>query len=63
MVTEIPGVIAAAQHWRFIWQEMGNNGDGIVGSPDGGLLIAQSDNSQVVKLAPCTGTGRSCVLP
>jgi gluconolactonase len=50
MVTEIPGVIAAAQHWRSIWQEMGNNGDGIVGSPDGGLLIAESDNSQVVKL-------------
>lgn len=49
-VTEIPGVIAAGQQWEFVWQELGNNGDGIVGSPDGGLLIAQNDNSNVVKL-------------
>jgi hypothetical protein len=42
-VTEIPGVIAAGQRWKFIWQEAGNNGDGIVGSDDG-LLIAQNDN-------------------
>jgi gluconolactonase len=49
-VTEIPGVIAAGQRWKFLWQEAGNNGDGIVGTDDGGLLIAQNDNSQVVKL-------------
>src|SRR5271154_251095 len=49
-VTEIPGVIAAGQQWKFVWQELGNNGDGIIGSPDGGLLIAQNDNSKVVKL-------------
>jgi gluconolactonase len=49
-VTEIPGVIAAGQKWKFIWQELGNNGDGILGSSDGGLLIAQNDNSKVVKL-------------
>jgi gluconolactonase len=49
-VTEIPGVIAARQQWTFVWQELGNNGDGIIGSPDGGLLIAQNDNSKVVKL-------------
>lgn len=49
-VTEIPGVIAAGQHWKFLWQEAGNNGDGIVGTFDGGLLIAQNDNSEVVKL-------------
>ena len=29
---------------------MGDNGDGIVGSPDGGLLIAQNDSSDVLKL-------------
>jgi gluconolactonase len=29
---------------------VGNNGDGIVGTDDGGLLIAQNDNSRVVKL-------------
>jgi len=49
-VAEIPGVIAAGQQWKFVWQELGNNGDGIIGSHDGGLLIAQNDNSAVVKL-------------
>jgi gluconolactonase len=49
-ITEIPGVIAAGQQWKFLWQEAGNNGDGIVGTNDGGLLIAQNDNSAVVKL-------------
>lgn len=49
-VTEIPGVIAAGQQWKFLWQDAGNNGDGIVGTRDGGLLIAQNDKSDVVKL-------------
>jgi gluconolactonase len=49
-VTGIPGVVAAGQRWKFLWQEAGNNGDGIVGTNDGGLLIAQNDNSKVVKL-------------
>jgi gluconolactonase len=49
-VTAIPGVIAAGQKWTFVWQEAGNNGDGIVGTDDGGLLLAQNDNSKVVKL-------------
>ena len=35
-VTEIPGVIAAGQQWTFLWQEAGNNGDGILGTADGG---------------------------
>jgi len=49
-VTEIPGVIAAGQRWKFLWQEAGNNGDGIVGTDDGGLLIAQNDKGDVLKL-------------
>lgn len=49
-VTAIPGVIAAGQKWKSLWQQTGDNGDGIVGSPDGGLLIAQNDGSDVLKL-------------
>jgi gluconolactonase len=49
-VTAIPGVIAAGQKWKYLWQDAGNNGDGIVGTKDGGLLIAQNDKSTVVKL-------------
>lgn len=49
-VIAIPGVIAAGERWTFLWQEAGNNGDGIVGTDDGGLLIAQNDNSRVIKL-------------
>ena len=49
-VTEIPGVISAGRKWRFVWQQAGNNGDGIVGTDDGGLLLAQNDSSAVVKL-------------
>src|SRR5690242_379839 len=44
-VTAIPGVIAAGQKWQFIWQQAGNNGDGIVGTNDGGVLVAQNDSS------------------
>jgi gluconolactonase len=49
-VAEIPGVIAAGARWKFLWQEAGNNGDGILGTDDGSLLIAQNDNSKVVTL-------------
>lgn len=49
-VTEIPGVIAAGQTWKEVWQVDGNNADGIIATKDGGLLIAQNDNSNVVKM-------------
>ena len=49
-VAEIPGVIAAGRAWTFVWQQAGNNGDGIVGTADGGVLIAQNDSSAVVKI-------------
>jgi len=51
-VTEIPGVIAAGQKWKDVWAVDGNNADGIIATKDGGLLIAQNDNSDVVKLEP-----------
>ncbi len=49
-VTEIPGVVAAGQQWKEVWQVDGNNADGIIPTKDGGILIAQNDNSAVVKL-------------
>jgi gluconolactonase len=49
-VAEIPGVISAGQQWKEVWQVDGNNADGIIGTSDGGLLIAQNDKSEVVKL-------------
>lgn len=54
-VTEIPGVIAAGQKWKDIWTVEGNNGDGIIAAKDGSLLLAQNDNSAVVKLDVKTG--------
>jgi gluconolactonase len=49
-VTAIAGVIAAGQKWKDVWQGTGNNADGIIATKDGGLLIAQNDNSDVLKL-------------
>jgi gluconolactonase len=49
-VTEIPGIIAAGQKWKVEWTTEGNNADGIIATKDGGLLIAQNDNSKIVKL-------------
>jgi len=49
-IPAIPGVIAAGQQWKDVWQVEGNNADGIVATKDGGILAAQNDNSTVVKL-------------
>jgi len=65
-VTEIPGVVAVGAKWTLVWtgtptvsggvpipdihKEHGANADGIVGSPDGGLLFAQEQPSRVLKL-------------
>jgi len=49
-VTGIPGVVAADAQWKEVWQVDGNNADGIIGTEDGGVLIAQNDNGAVVKL-------------
>jgi sugar lactone lactonase YvrE len=48
-VTAIPGVIAAGAQWKLIWQGP-DNADGIVATPDGGLLFAQEQPSTVGKL-------------
>src|SRR4051812_27664093 len=49
-VKEIAGVIATGAQWKTLWQEPGNNADGLAATKDGGILIAQNDKSDVVKL-------------
>jgi len=51
-VQAIPDVIDANAHWRHVWSESGNNADGIVGLPDGSVLVAQQDNSDVLRIDP-----------
>lgn len=48
-VTGIPGVIAAGAQWQQVWQGT-DNADGILGTPDGGLLFAQEQPSTIRKL-------------
>jgi gluconolactonase len=48
--TAIPGVIAAGQHWKVIWEDKGNNADGIVAFDDGSVWLAQNDKSDVVRV-------------
>ena len=49
-VTAIPGVIAAGQKWKLVWEDVGNNADGPVGMDDGSLWLAQNDKSTVVRI-------------
>jgi gluconolactonase len=49
IVQPIPGVIAAGAKWELAWSGF-DNADGIVGTPDGGLLFAQEQPSRVRKL-------------
>jgi gluconolactonase len=49
-VTAIPGVIAAGQKWTTVWKGSGNVADGIIGTSDGGVMIAQNDKSDVLKI-------------
>jgi gluconolactonase len=48
-VTPIAGVIGAGASWRIAWQGT-DNADGLVGTPDGGVLFAQEQPSRVRKL-------------
>jgi sugar lactone lactonase YvrE len=53
--TEIPGVIAAGQTWKVVWQWEGNNADGIMAGDGGTMLFANNDASNVMQLDPATG--------
>jgi hypothetical protein len=41
--TAIPGVIAAGQSWKVVWQWEGNNADGIIAGDKGTMLFANND--------------------
>lgn len=49
VVTAIPGVIAAGEEWQLIWADF-VTADGIVGTPDGGLLFAQEQTDRIIRL-------------
>jgi gluconolactonase len=51
----IPGVIAAGQSWKVVWAWEGNNADGPIAGPDGSILFANNDASNVMQLDPATG--------
>jgi gluconolactonase len=51
----IPGVVAAGQAWKTVWQWQGNNADGLIADRDGQLLFANNDASNVMRLDPATG--------
>jgi gluconolactonase len=49
VVTAIPGVIAAGAKWQLIWADF-ETADGIVPTPDGGVLFAQEQTDTIRKL-------------
>jgi len=49
VVTAIPGVIAAGAEWELFWADF-YTADGILGTPDGGVLFAQEQTDTIVKL-------------
>jgi gluconolactonase len=48
-VTAIPGVVAASARWELIWRDT-KTADGIVGTPDGGVIFAQEQSDTIRKL-------------
>jgi sugar lactone lactonase YvrE len=46
----IPSVVNAGTQWKEVWTVDGNNADGIIADTNGDLLIAQNDNSEVIRL-------------
>src|SRR5262245_41128649 len=48
-VQAIPGVIAAGQRWRQVWEGTGNNTDSPIAT-DNGILLAMNDLSQIMEI-------------
>ena len=53
--TAIPGVIAAGQAWKTVWDWQGNNADGPIAGDAGSLLFANNDANNVMRMDPATG--------
>ena len=53
--TAIPGVIAAGQAWKTVWDWQGNNADGPIAGDAGTLLFANNDANNVMRMDPATG--------
>src|SRR6185436_6750862 len=47
--TAIPGVIAAGQKWKTAWQGEAT-ADGMVGTDDGGVIVAQEQSNRIIKI-------------
>lgn len=50
--TAIPAVISAGQTWETVWSWNGNQADGHIATEDGGLMFANNDASNVIRLNP-----------
>jgi gluconolactonase len=50
-ITAIPGVVAADASWELIWADF-KTADGLVSTPDGGILFAQEQSDTIRKLDP-----------
>lgn len=48
-ITAIPGVIAAGAQWKMAWQGEAT-ADGMVGTDDGGLIMAQEQSNRILRL-------------
>lgn len=49
VVKSIPGVVAEGAEWQLVWADF-VTADGMVGTPDGGVMFAQEQTDSVVKL-------------
>jgi len=47
--TAIPGIIAASAKWEMVWHDI-KTADGIVSTPDGGVIFAQEQSDTLRKL-------------
>lgn len=48
----IAGIVAPGSEWELVWAWNGNNADGPIATDDGGLLFANNDASNVIRLNP-----------